>query len=80
VQWCFHALEEGHNPGDPTHVAQRPAGRLVYDDVVSELGALETPADAKRWLRQIVLWGAAQRIALKLRATRPTTQAASRVC
>ena len=46
---------------DQAHVlASRSASRrrvLTLEDVTQELGALDTPGDAKRWLRQIVLWG-----------------------
>jgi hypothetical protein len=32
--------------------------RLIYDDVLAALGELETPADAKRWLKTAFVWGA----------------------
>lgn len=41
--------------------AARSAARrrkLTIEDVEQELGQLETTEDAKRWLRQIVIWGA----------------------
>jgi|SRR5882672_8034834 len=33
--------------------------RLTLEDVERKLGELETPADAKRWLKQAFVWGAA---------------------
>jgi hypothetical protein len=30
---------------------------ITLEDATELLGALETPRDAQRWLRQIVLWG-----------------------
>jgi hypothetical protein len=32
--------------------------RLVYEDVLAALGELETPTDAKRWLKTAFVWGA----------------------
>ena len=31
--------------------------RLTFEDVQTELGELRTPADAKRWLAQVIRWG-----------------------
>jgi len=51
-------------PGDGAQarlLAKRSAQvrrRLTLEDVEDTLGALDTPADAKRQLRQLVLWGA----------------------
>ncbi len=55
-------------PGDSeraAEIAARSASRrrkLTYEDVVAELGELETPADAKRWLKTAFTWGASGRI------------------
>ena len=36
--------------------------RLTPEDVEAALGALETPADVERWVRQLVFWATAGRI------------------
>ena len=53
-----------------TPVTGRAAGRvsgrvrrkLNTERAAEELGALETPADAERWLRQLVIWGAGGKV------------------
>lgn len=37
--------------------------KLTLEDVTAVLGALDTPEDAKRWLRQLTLWTSAGKIA-----------------
>src|SRR5258707_544929 len=46
-------------------LSQRSSERrraLLQPDVEQELGALETRADAKRWIQKITIWGVAKRI------------------
>lgn len=54
----------GRFSGDRAREAGARGGRarrkLTVADVERELGSLETPADAKRWLRQAYVWAAAQ--------------------
>ena len=43
-------------------VSGRVRRQLNTERAAEELGALETPADAERWLRQLVIWGAGGKV------------------
>src|SRR5689334_3978565 len=46
-------------------LAERSASsrkKVTLEDAESLLGALDTPQDAKRWLRQAFLWAAAEKV------------------